>query len=304
MLRTLAMLLLVVGPAAAQDIKLAIGSSAGAESTPIFVAADEGLFKQHGLDATITLVPLMPNLPAALISNSVQIAFMTATTFLQAVAGGLDFVAVSGGSVTSHQSTNIAFIAATQSGIHTPADLVGRRVGVPGLGAFMDITFRYWLSEKNVDWRKINFVETTFSSMRDQLKGGAVDAVGGMDPYAKSIVDAGTGYVVAQFLQEVPEGKPVALFASQRNWALANHEAIARFRAAYTDAVAFVQTNHDKALMDFGHYVKLPPAALLATDTGHYQPQLSVEQLQWWIDVMTAQDKFAEKPDASHLIAP
>ena len=304
MLRTLALLLLFTGPVAAQNIKLAIGSSAGAESTPIFVAAEEGLFKKHGLDATVTLVPLMPNLPAALMSNSVQIAFMTTTTFLQAVAGGLDFVAVSGGSVTSHQSTNIAFIAATQSGIHSPADLVGRRVGVPGFGAFMDVTFRYWLTEKGVDWHKINFVETTFSSMRDQLKGGTVDAVGGMDPYAKSIVDSGAGYVVSQFLKDVPEGKPVALFVSQRDWAAANHDTITRFRAAYEDAVDFVRTKPDKARMDFEHYVKLPPAALLATDTGHYQPHLSVDQLQWWIDVMTAQDKFTEKPDASHLIAP
>jgi len=128
-------------------LPLAIGSSAGAESTPIFVAAEEGIFAKHGLDTNITLIPLMPNLPAAVLSNSVQIGFMTATTFLQAVGGGIDFVAVSGGSVTSHQTTNIAFMASSQSGIHTPQDLVGHKIGVPGLGAFMHVTFRYWLAE-------------------------------------------------------------------------------------------------------------------------------------------------------------
>ncbi len=309
MLRALTLAALILGTtllngAHAQDIKLAIGSSAGAESTPIFVGQDEGFFKAHGLDSTVTLIPLMPNLPAAVMSNSVQIGFMTATTFLQAVAGGLDFVAVSGGSITSHQSTNIAFLASTQSGIKTPQDLIGRRVGVPGLGAFMDITFRYWLTQQGVDWHKINFVETTFFSMKDQLKSGAVDAVGGMDPYAKSIVETNTGYIVSQFLKDVPEGKPVALFVSQRDWAAANPEAIKRFRAAYADAVAFVQSNQDKARLDFGHYMKLPPEVLLATDTGHYQPILTPEQLQWWIDVMAAQDKFTDKPDATHLIAP
>jgi NitT/TauT family transport system substrate-binding protein len=284
-------------------LPLAIGSSAGAESTPIFVAAEEGIFAKHGLDVKIALIPLMPNLPAAVLSNSVQIGFMTTTTFLQAVGGGIDFVAVSGGSVTSHQTTNIAFMAATSSGIHAPQDLVGHKVGVPGLGAFMHVTFRYWLAEKGVDWRKVDFIETTFSSMRDQLKGGTVDAVGAMDPYAKSIADSKTGYVVSQFLKEVPEGKPVALFVSQRDWATKNAETLKAFRAAYAEAVDFVHTNQDKARLDFGKYVKLPPAALLATDTGHYQPTLTPDQLQWWIDVMHDQDMLSDKLDPTKLIA-
>ena len=297
-------LLLAAGLAARAQaaLPLAIGSSAGAESTPIFVASEEGIFAKHGLDAKVTLIPLMPNLPAAVLSNSVQIGFMTASTFIQAVGGGIDFVAVSGGSVTNHASTNIAAMAGEQSGIKSPQDFIGRKVGVPGLGAFLHVTMRYWLTEKGVDWRKVNFVETTFSSMRDQLKGGTVDAVGAMDPYAKSIADSGVGYTISQFLKEIPEGKPVALFVSMRPWALANTPTLAAFRAAYAEAVQFVADHQDQARLDFGKFVKLPPAALLATDTGHYQPHLTTDQLQWWIDVMAAQDMLSDKPDPAKLI--
>ncbi len=283
---------------------IAIGSSAGAESTPLFVAAEEGIFARYGLDAKITLIPLMPNLPAAVLSNSVQIGFMTATTFLQAVGGGLDLMAVAGGSVTSHHTTNIAFMAGEQSGIHGAKDLIGRKVGVPGLGAFMHVTFCYWLGEQGVDFRQIHFIETTFVSMRDQLKGGTVDAVGTMDPYAKTIRDSDTGYIVSQFLKDIPEGKPVALFVATRAWALAHPDLINPFRESMADAVAFTAEHQDQARLDFGKYVKLPPAALLATDTGVHQPHLTTDQLDWWIKVMTDQGLLTDKLDAANLIAP
>lgn len=299
----LAAALLLAGLAQAHAaLPLAIGSSAGTESTPIFVAEREAIFAKHGLDAKVVLIPLMPNLPAAVLSNSVQIGFMTATTFLQAVDGGIDFVAVSGGSVTSHETTNIALMAGAQSGIHSPQDLVGRKVGVPGLGAFMHVTLRYWLAENGVDWRKVDFVESTFSSMKDEMKTGTVAAVGVMDPYAKSIAESKTGYVISHFLKDVPEDKPVAFFVSQRDWATKNTPTLDAFRAAYADAVAFVKSNPDKARLDFGSFVKLPPSALLAADPGHYQPHLTTAQLQWWIDVMREQGMITGKLDPAHLI--
>ena len=283
---------------------LAIGSSAGAESTPLFVATEEGIFARHGLDVKVTLIPLMPNLPAAVLSNSVQIGFMTATTFLQAVGGGVDLMAVSGGSIISHKSTNIALMAGEQSGIHSAKDLIGRKVGVPGLGAFMHVTLCYWLGQQGVDFRKVDFVETTFVSMRDMLKAGTVDAVGAMDPYAKTIRDSNTGYTVSQFLQDVPEGKPTALFVSTRAWALAHPEIIKPFRDSMAQAVAFTTDHQDQARLDFGKYVKLPQAALLATDTGVHQPHLTTDQLNWWIGVMRDEGLLTEKLDAANLIAP
>jgi NitT/TauT family transport system substrate-binding protein len=283
---------------------LAIGSSAGAESTPLFVAAEEHIFARHGLDAKITLIPLMPNLPATVLSNSVQIGFMTATTFLQAAGGGIDLVAVSGGSVISHKSTNIALMAGENSGIHTAKDLIGRKVGVPGLGAFMHVTLCYWLGEQGVDFRKVQFIETTFASMRDQLKGGTIAAVGAMDPYAKTIRESDTGYVVAQFLQDVPEGKPTTVFASTRTWALAHPDIIKPFRDSIAEAVTFTTDHQDQARLDFGKYVKLPQAALLATDTGAHQPHLTTDQLDWWIGVMRDQGLLTEPLDAANLIAP
>lgn len=294
--------LLLAGTASAAPLPVTIASSAGAESTPIFVAAQEGIFARHGLDAKVLLVPLAPTLPAAIQSNSAQIGFMNAPTFIAAAAGGLDFVAISGGSVTSPATHNIKLMAGTQTDIHRPADLVGKQVGVPGFGAFIDITLRYWLQEQGVDWHKVHFVESTFASMKDRLRSGTLAAVGTMDPYAAGIAQSGVGRVIAPWVAQLPPGKPVALFVSRRDWATSHAATVAAFRAAYQESVAYIATHQKQARLDFGHYVHLPPAALLAMDTGHYQPHLTVADLDWWIGVMSQQDLLKTHPDAAKLI--
>ena len=51
-------------------------------------------------------------------------------------------------------------------------DFVGKKVGAPGIGAFLQVLFRKWLIEKGVDPESVNFVEVTFPTMSDALKSG------------------------------------------------------------------------------------------------------------------------------------
>ena len=61
--------------------------------------------------------------------------------------------------------------------IKEPKDFVGKKVGAPGLNAFLQVLFVKWLVEKGVDPKGINFVEVTFPTMSDIIKSGGVDAV-------------------------------------------------------------------------------------------------------------------------------
>jgi NitT/TauT family transport system substrate-binding protein len=301
MIRVLALLLgLAILPAHAETIE--IGTTSGAESSPLFLAASEGIFARHGLDVRPVIIPLMPNLPAAILSGSIQIGSMVSTTYLQAASNGLDLVVISGGSVTSPTAQNVALLAGSQSGIKSPQDLVGRKVGMPGLGAFQHVTLRWWLTQKGVDWHRINFVETTFPTMRDLLKSGQVDAVAAIDPFARGIVESGAGNVVAYFLKDVPGGKPSVLYAATRDWAVAHPEQRAAFRAAITEAIAIIRTDPDRARRALGTYVKLPAPVLAATDLGAYDPNITAQGLSWWVIVMRDQGLVGDAIDPATLI--
>jgi len=50
-------------------------------------------------------------------------------------------------------------MARTGSGIKTAPDLIGRKVGVPGLGGALDVLGRNWVKTNGVDYHKVNWVE-------------------------------------------------------------------------------------------------------------------------------------------------
>ena len=73
------------------------------------------------------------------------------SVYLQAVEGGLDPVVVAGAGLTSKTITGLGLVARAGSGIKTAADCVGKKIGVPGLGAFLPVTFHAWLKQSGVD---------------------------------------------------------------------------------------------------------------------------------------------------------
>src|SRR3981189_1211243 len=90
--------ILAIGPVQAQT-KIQVGCTATSDCASAMVAVDEGIFKRLGLDVEMTLIGINSNIPAAILSNSIQIGGPTSTVFLQAVDGGLDLVAVGGASI-------------------------------------------------------------------------------------------------------------------------------------------------------------------------------------------------------------
>src|ERR1700716_58193 len=102
---TLAISLALAGSAAAQT-KIQFGCTATSDCASAMVAVDEGIFKKYGLEAEMTPIGINSNIPAAILSNSIQIGGPTSTVFLQAVDGGLDLVAVAGASIMSKSSND------------------------------------------------------------------------------------------------------------------------------------------------------------------------------------------------------
>ena len=187
-------------PALAQSAtKIVFGYTAVTDFASVFVAAEEGYFKKRSLDVELKFIPLNSTIPAALQSDSLQIGGPTPSVFLQAVDGGLDLVLVAGGGLISKTITGFGLVARAGSGIKSAQDCVGKKIGVPGLGAFLHVTFRAWLKDSGVDYRKVNFVEAAFPQHADLLRGGSVDAVVSADPFMSRITESGAGYVASYY---------------------------------------------------------------------------------------------------------
>jgi NitT/TauT family transport system substrate-binding protein len=292
---------LAVVPARAET-NIKIGYTASTDSNALFVAQKEGIFKKNGLAVQLQLITLNSNLPAALQSDSVQIAGPSTSVVLQAIDGGLDLVAIAGGATTSKQATNYAIVVKSDSGIAKPADFVGKRVGVPGLGATLHILFRQWLDERGVDSKSVQFVETPFSQMNDFLKSGTVDAVLSADPMTTRIIQAKTGTLISYFLQDFPAGLPTSIYSATRRWATANPEAVVAFRNSIAEAAAFAKSNPEAARAAVGEFLKYPPEILANVYLPPVVADVSAANVDAWIDMLVHQGLLTKKPSSARLI--
>ena len=302
----LALLALLAGWSGARaDTPLEIGCTATTDCASAALGIEDGIFARHGIDAKLTLIGLNSNIPAALVSGSLQIGGPTPSVFLQAVDGGLDLVGVAGATSTSPGTADVT-AAVVRSGetVKGAQDFAGKKVGVPGIGALLDVLFRRWLIQHGVDPKSVSFVEVTFPTMNDVLKSGAVDAVVTSEPVLSRIVKAGTGTVAANFMADVPAREPQILYAATRSWADANPKLVADFRAAVVEAAADVIANPDKARAALSRFTKVPMDLMKTLKLAVSDPVLTASSLDWWVETMKRQDMLQGSPDVNALIVP
>ncbi|MBR1247950.1 ABC transporter substrate-binding protein [Bradyrhizobium sp. AUGA SZCCT0169] len=301
-LATYAVSLALTGAAVAQA-KIQVGCTATSDCASAMVAIDEGIFKKHGLEVEMTPIGINSNIPAAILSNSIQIGGPTSTVFLQAVDGGLDLVAIAGASVMSpvNQDSIAAFV---RNGItiKEPKDFVGKKVGAPGLNAFLHVLFVKWLVDKGVDPRRVNFVEVTFPTMSDIIKSGSVDAVLTAEPFVTRMLNAGLGSVGARYAAELARTEPIIFYAASREWADKNAVAIKKFRDAIAESALIVNGDREKASASIAKFTKQPIELVKATPPNQSEPALKPEQLSWWIEVMSSQRMLQSRLDTAKLV--
>ena len=288
-------------PAGAQT-KINVGYTATLGFNAAFIAKDRGFFARRGLDVDLTLIALNSNIPAALTGGSVQIGGPTPSVMLQANDGGLDLVVVAGCSGTDPANTRDGVMVRQGVTIQQPSDFVGKKVGVPGLGAFLHVLFRKWLTDKGVDYSKVNFVETPFTQSADVLRSGSIDAVITGEPFSTRIVADGIGSVAVPIYSVVPAGTPSIVYATTRDWARANPQVVTAFRAAIADAIAFQDKDPAGARESAGKFIKLPANVLESLTLPPLMAAVSEDQMQYWVDMMTRQKMLQDKPDVSRLI--
>lgn len=284
--------------------KISLGFTAVNGNAPDIIAKDQGFFAKHGLDVEITLVRGGNVLIPSLVSNSMQIGTVGASSLIQAADGGIDLVALTNLSVFAPGMKDSGIVVRKDAGIKTVADLKGRRVGTSTIGGVSEIVFDKWLTLNHVDPNSITMVEVAYTEMPDVIKAGNVDGVLIPDPFMSTIIAAGTGTLLSNFYGEIGQPVPAMVNASTRAWADAHPQEIVAYRAAVVDAVAFAIANPDKTKAIFGAVLGLKPEVAAKTESAPVVAKLTADDLKWWLDTMNEQGRLRSKLDASRLIAP
>jgi ABC-type nitrate/sulfonate/bicarbonate transport system substrate-binding protein len=208
---------------------------------PAWVALDKGFFAKHGLAVSLTPVQNISLLPGT-VGRQFEFAASTPTDLLKAVAGGLDVVASAGQAIEIKSNPTTQVIVRKDSGIKSAADLKGKAIAAPTVGAVIHVATLYWLKKNGVDPASIRAVEVPFPNMGDQLKAGNVDAVEALEPFTGALLAAGN-VSLGDPLLAVGDEVLFPFWISDGAWARANRPVIKAWIDALTEAKADMDAN-------------------------------------------------------------
>lgn len=298
---------LVVNSAAMADTKMVIGYSPAATWTGAFIAVDEGYFKAHGIDAELRLVALTPLVAPALVSGSLDTGGLAVTDLMHAVDAGIDLVAIGGASrVLGREATHfmgMGVFARTGEALAKPQDFIGKKVGVPGFGTVIDISFRHWLFEHGVDLKQVDIVEIPFPRGSDALKTGLVDAVVSAAPFGQHIIEEQTGYLAVDYSRD-SEPTLGTVYVTTRDWSIQHAHAVKGFEAALAEASTFQDQNPDATRAIIAKYTKLPPQAQAGITLVSLQATVTATDLKQYADQMVDLGLVKQRPDLAKLVTP
>src|SRR6185437_11369551 len=104
-----------------------------------------------------------------------------------------------------------------------------------------------WLVDGGVKLNQITVVELPFQLMGDNLKNAQIDAAFPVQPMLDRIIAAGDGTKSVDIQSAVNPDFAATFWATTRDWANANPQTIAAFRAALADALGFIHDNPEAA---------------------------------------------------------
>lgn len=154
--------------------KLVIGhSNLRNDIAALWVPKELGIFRKHGVDATIVLITGGARMTQALLSGSAPMAFTGATPVVTAVGGGADSVVILG------INNKLTYDIWAKAEIKKPDELKGKTIGISGFGSSSHVASFLMLQHFNLDEKRdrITFVAIGDEPTRAQaVLAGRIDA--------------------------------------------------------------------------------------------------------------------------------
>lgn len=214
--------------------KLVVGSAPSLSGIGVYAGIAGGDFKEAGLE-----VSAVPNKSAneaipQLLNGGTQIAMVDVITAMQARAQGLPVKVVAPAGV---QSTNgekkemsaASVLAKADSKINGPADLEGKKVGVPALKTQTWMNIRASIDAAGGDSSKVNFVEAPPAQAVDLVVQGEVDASTPNEPLASTAIANGNVKLVMNTDAPGNKGAPTSVYMATEEFIAENPESVKAF---------------------------------------------------------------------------
>jgi NitT/TauT family transport system substrate-binding protein len=232
--------------------------STGSTFEPLYIAQDQGFFKDEGLNVTIKegAQDTSQNAPSV-INGEAQLAMTDSSGFIKGAASGLpiQIVADLQASTTSAPPSD-GLIVAKNSPIKSFADVGGKTIALPALGGTLEFICDYSAEQAGVDPSTIKYVSLPLTSLNDAVQKGQVDAAYVFATFLDAAKASGMR-AIGVGTNALP-GLPQALLFANTSWLKGNADTAKKFVAAVTKAVDYANKNPGAVRAVDTKYTQLP----------------------------------------------
>ncbi|GAA5035565.1 ABC transporter substrate-binding protein [Microbacterium fluvii] len=283
-------------------LPIRVGYSQGPSTLPIIIAEKNGIFADHGLDFTGTIVTPGPTAMQGLGKQYDVLQTSTQAVF-EAADQGLDIAFVTGmGNSTTELPAFPVYVG--DASISTWGDLGGKVFGVPSLTGFATTTALFLAEKEGADPASIETPVVPWDTQADQLAAGQVDAVWTVIPYSFLMNSKGFTLLGDPTLQATGVDELVAsVTAAPGDFAEKNPETLSRFKAALEEAAQWVADNEDEAKQVVVDVLGLPEQLIMSNPMQSYKIDLAPADLEPMFVVYDQLDMLQDLPELDELFA-
>lgn len=228
-----------------KDFVLRIGYGGNLCEAPLHIAVEKGFFEAEGLK--VELIKLAPGTTFdAVTANQIDAGFSLLASLIQPLSNGLPIKITTG----LHTGCDKVLVK-PGAGIESPADFVGKKVGVTSYTASPYIFAKRVLADNGVDVTaensQVEFVVYAVANLPLALENGAVDAIAMNDPTATIAADEYGYDVIFDSALDEPYKDQYCCSAFVRENLTAEHPGVAaKYTIAMQKASAWVQEHQDE----------------------------------------------------------
>ncbi|NUR42415.1 MAG: ABC transporter substrate-binding protein [Streptomyces sp.] len=270
--------------------------SNGAIFEPLYIAQQQGYFKDAGLSVTIRAgaQDTSQNAPSVL-NGEAQFAMTDSSGFLKGAAQDMPIRIVTGlQSATTRTDPTDGLLVKKNSEIKSFADLEGRTVGISALGGTIQFICEYLVQKAGGDPKKVKFVALPTTSLTDAATSGKTDAVFSFGPFYFAGLDSGLRSI-GNGMNDVPGMVQGLLFSSQEYLAK-NEDTAKKFIDAVARAITYANANPSAVKAIDKKYTQVPADFIDAHDTNYYDRTLNTTVMRTVITKMHAFDLLDKEP--------
>jgi NitT/TauT family transport system substrate-binding protein len=296
-------------PALAQSAKgltkITAAETPGLPAAFLNFGVNKGMFKEEGLDLSVTTLPGGAQQITAALSGDVQFTGGDVVAFTTFRSRGIPVKIVRPGSGSSGdaRSDYMGLIAGPNSSINKPEDLAGRQIGVNELnniGAIMSIVA---LEKHGVAITSTRWAEIPLPNIMAAIETGQIDAGYAIEPFISLAKARGFKGVLFQ-AAEYGDRTQVGLSLTTEAFLASNPETVAAFQRAHKKTGAYAMAHQDEYRAALIEIASLKPDVAAQLRLPTYFEDVNRETIERVAADMVRLKLIPQVPDLNAFYAP